>query len=211
MMSKEAKKQTTETNDNLKEEFSEIPIEIISPDAASGEKEQPESKDQKTDAEEKTAEPTSESEKTEDSAGNAQQYLEQLQRLQAEFQNYKRRIDRERQELSKYVKAEFIRNLLPVVDDFNRFIDNHQDSDFMDGFQLIHDKMMNVFKEAGLEPIKASGETFDPNFHDALYMQEVEQDTDDGKVLEEWEKGFLFQGTLLRPAKVKVGKKKSNA
>ena len=136
---------------------------------------------------------------------------EQLQRLQAEFQNYKRRIDRERQDLSKFVKAEFIRNLLPVIDDFNRFIDNHQDSDFMEGFQLIHDKMMNVFKEAGLEPIKASGETFDPNFHDALYMQEVEQDTDDGKVLEEWEKGFLFQGSLLRPAKVKVGKKKSNA
>jgi len=141
----------------------------------------------------------------------ASEYLEQLQRLQAEFLNYKKRVERERKELSKFIKAELIRKLLPIIDDFERFIQNHQDSEIMDGFTLIHDKLMNTLKQEGLETIAATGTAFDPNYHDALYIEEVSEEEDDGKVLEEWEKGFFFQGSLLRPSKVKVGKKSNQA
>lgn len=139
----------------------------------------------------------------------AQKYLEQLQWQQAEFQNYKKRVDREKNEIARYVKGEFIRKLLPVIDDLERSLKNQADKKEFEGFRLISDKLMQILKEEGLEEVAATGNMFDPNYHDALYTQEVEDAESDGKVLEEWEKGFFFQGTLLRASKVKVGKKKS--
>jgi molecular chaperone GrpE len=79
----------------------------------------------------------------------------------------------------------------------------------MEGFKLIHAKLMAILKEEGLQRVAAEGETFDPNIHEALHVQEVAEEADDGKVLAEWEKGYFFKETLLRPSKVQVGKLKS--
>lgn len=139
----------------------------------------------------------------------AQKYLEQLQWQQADFQNYKKRVEREKNEIARYIKGEFIRKLLPVIDDLERSLKNQADKKEFEGFRLINEKLMQILKEEGLEEVAAAGNVFDPKYHDALYTQEVEDAESDGKVLEEWEKGFFFQGTLLRASKVKVGKKKS--
>jgi len=139
----------------------------------------------------------------------AQKYLEQLQWQQADFQNYKKRVEREKNEIARYIKGEFIRKLLPVIDDLERSLKNQADKKEVEGFRLINEKLMQILKEEGLEEVAAAGNVFDPKYHDALYTQEVEDAESDGKVLEEWEKGFFFQGTLLRASKVKVGKKKS--
>lgn len=136
----------------------------------------------------------------------AREYLAQMQMLQADFQNYKKRVEKERLELGKFIKAEFIRKLLPVIDDFERFVESHADSDVISGFNLIHDKLLQMLKTEGLEQITAKGQAFDPNLHDALMTEAVENADDDGKVMEEWEKGYFFQGNLIRAAKVKVGK-----
>ena len=139
----------------------------------------------------------------------ATEYMLQLQQLQAEFQNYKRRTAKQQEELGNFVKAEVLRKILPFLDDLDRFIDSHQDDPVMDGFKLIHTKLMTILKAEGLKRVAAEGETFDPNKHEALHVQEVTEETDDGKVLSEWEKGYFFKETLLRPSKVQVGKLKS--
>ncbi|MBN2092250.1 nucleotide exchange factor GrpE [candidate division KSB1 bacterium] len=141
----------------------------------------------------------------------ANEYFDQLQRLQAEFVNYKKRMERERDNLSRYMKADLIRKLLPVIDDFERFLASHQneikESGGLNGIQLVYDKLNQILKDEGLEPVSALGQPFDPNFHEALLLQEV-SDEQDGKILEVWEKGYFLGESLLRPSKVKVGKKK---
>ncbi len=141
----------------------------------------------------------------------ANEYFDQLQRLQAEFMNYKKRMERERENLNRYLKTDLIRKILPVIDDFERFLASHQkeikENGGLNGIQLVYDKLSQVLKDEGLEPIAALGEAFDPNLHEALLLQEASEDQD-GKVLEVWEKGYFLGDSLLRPSKVKVGKKK---
>lgn len=181
------------SNSEMETEVTEIPVEV---------------EVEETEAEENT-EAEGEAEKPEEDL--TQKYLQQLQMLQAEFQNYKKRVEREKKEISRYIKGDFIRKLLPVIDDLDRSLQNHEDEKEFEGFRLINEKLMLILKEEGLEEVAAGGNDFDPNYHDALYTQEVEDEADDGKVLEEWEKGYFFQGTLLRPSKVKVGKIKEES
>ncbi|MCI0512992.1 nucleotide exchange factor GrpE [candidate division KSB1 bacterium] len=138
----------------------------------------------------------------------AAEYLEQLKRLQAEFQNFRKRVEKERNDLSIFIKADLIRKLLPSIDDFDRFAGNHADDPLLKDFNMLYNKLIAILREEGLERILATGTPFDPMIHEALHLQEA-PDEDEGKVLEEWEKGYLFRGNLLRASKVKVGKKKN--
>lgn len=138
----------------------------------------------------------------------AAEYLEQLKRLQAEFQNFRKRVEKERNDLSIFIKADLIRKLLPSIDDFDRFAVNHADDPLLKDFNMLYNKLVAILREEGLERILATGTPFDPMLHEALHLQEA-PDEDEGKVLEEWEKGYLFRGNLLRASKVKVGKKKN--
>jgi molecular chaperone GrpE len=141
----------------------------------------------------------------------ANEYFDQLQRLQAEFMNFKKRMERERENLSRYVKGDLLRKILPVIDDFERFLASHQneikENGGLNGIQLVYDKLSLILKDEGLQQISALGQPFDPNFHEALLLQEADEEQD-GKVLEVWEKGYFLGETLLRPSKVKVGRKK---
>ena len=140
-------------------------------------------------------------------------YLEMLQRLKAEFDNYKKRSTKEKQELAGFIKSQLIMKLLPVIDDFERMFDhsyeNEKDqshSEFIKGSEIIIDKFLSILKDEGLEKIESVGEKFDPNLHEALFMEPTKEG-EDNIVLEEFEKGYLFDSKLVRPVKVKVSKK----
>lgn len=135
-------------------------------------------------------------------------YISMLQRLKAEFENYKKRVQKEKTELSDYVKSDLIAKLLPVIDDFERMFENsqHLDEIQLNANKLIYTKLFTILENEGLEPIDAVGEEFDPEWHEAVVIEKGENG-EDHKVIEEWQKGYLFKSKLLRPAKVKVFKK----
>jgi len=136
------------------------------------------------------------------------EYLKQLQRLQAEFDNYRKRINKERTNLFNMAKGELISQVIPVLDDLDRMINYHQESDHqcsVEGVNLIYQKLLKVLNEEGLEEIPSVGEKFNPEVHEAVGVEKTDKKNDD-IVLEEWQKGYLFSGKLLRPSRVKVGK-----
>ncbi len=129
---------------------------------------------------------------------------DRLLRKQAEFDNFRRRTEREREDFSDYASMEAIRPLLGLLDDFERALKAApaDGGDFVKGIQLIYSRFADTFKKLGLEPIEATGQKFDPNLHHAVKSEpaDVEEDT----VLEEYQKGYNYRGKLLRPAMVKV-------
>ena len=152
--------------------------------------------------------PESGKEKTEGSVQEAspEEILEHLQRLQAEFANYRKRTDRERLETGIWAQGQLVEKLLPVLDDLDRATDSlgSDDSPAAQGLAMIREKLYRILEEAGLERVPAAGEAFDPDMHEALMTQQVEPDQV-GKVLQEMEPGYRFRGRLLRPARVQVG------
>jgi len=136
----------------------------------------------------------------------SEEQAEQLLRLQAEFENYKRRTTREKAELGGFAQAILIEKLLPALDDLDRAAEAvaGEDTPAVQGFLLVRDKMRRALTEAGLERIAAAGQTFDPNLHEALLTEPVE-DHRAGQVLEELVAGYTFKGNVVRHARVKVG------
>ena len=140
---------------------------------------------------------------------NNTQIIEKHIRLQAEFANYKKRTDRERDELGSFIRADILKNLLPVKDDFDRLL-AHLDQDkekIIEGINLIAKKVDQYFEQYNIKKIDAVGEEFDPEFHEALMMQPVEDEKDDHKVLQVLEEGYILNDKVIRHAKVMVGKK----
>ena len=124
-------------------------------------------------------------------------------RSQAEFQNIRRRAERERQELLDYANTETLRPLLVVLDDFERALKvETTDREYAKGMEMIHQRLYDAMKKLGLEPIVSVGQPFDPHVHHAVEKVESEEAAD--TVLEEYQRGYNFKGRLLRPAMVKV-------
>jgi len=139
-------------------------------------------------------------------------YLEQLQRLQAEFANYKKRVAKEQLYFKELGQSECVSAILPVLDDFDRISENHNNligDQAIEGIKLIRDKLIKVLTQQGLKPINSLGEKFDPTVHEAMITAELEG-AFDGEIIEEWQKGYLLNNKLLRPAKVKVAKPITN-
>ncbi|MFC2122615.1 nucleotide exchange factor GrpE [Bacteroidota bacterium] len=132
------------------------------------------------------------------------------QRAQADFANYKRRIEQEMQEIGKLSNANLVLNLLPVMDDLERALssvpDDLADNGWVDGITLIDRKLRGVLESIGLSAIEAVGEPFDPNIHEAVMQGQGE----DGMVIAELEKGYRFQDRIIRPPKVVVGNGEEN-
>lgn len=138
--------------------------------------------------------------------GKAESYLANWQRAQADFINLKRRTEQERDELAKYAASAIVADLLPVLDDFDLALANIPQEtvgeNWCDGIRLIQRKLRSVLEAEGLTQIEALGQDFDPYFHEAVMFADGEE----GKVVEELQKGYTFRGKLLRPTKVKVGR-----
>jgi molecular chaperone GrpE len=137
-------------------------------------------------------------------AGEKAEMQDRLLRAQAEFQNFKKRVEKERGELYEYASMEAVRQLLPVLDDFERSLKaESSDKEYVKGMELIYQRFSDGLKKLGLEPIISVGEPFNPHVHHAVDKMETE-DAPADTVLEEFQRGYNFKGRMLRPAMVKV-------
>ncbi len=136
----------------------------------------------------------------------AEEYRETLQRVQAEFENYKKRAEKEFAQRNEYASAALVRKILPVLDSFELAIKNCNSNPekFKKGVELVYAQLYSALESEGLRAIKAVGEKFDPYKHEALMQEEAEEE----KVLEELQKGYMFKEAVIRHSKVKVGKKR---
>jgi len=138
----------------------------------------------------------------------ANDYKEQWQRAVADFKNYKRRAEAERAELRRSASASLVLKLLPIMDDFDRAIENIPpeiaEDPWWAGTQLIAQKFRTILESEGVTEIDAVGTDFDPNLHDAVLYEEAEGQ--DGKVTAELRKGYKMHDRVLRVSMVKVGK-----
>ena len=141
-----------------------------------------------------------------DEKAKADDYLEGWKRAQADFINFKRRTEQEKSEATKFANAMLILNLLPVLDDLQRAFASVSPSlaglTWVNGMSLIHRKLEGIMESQGLSQLKASGEKFDPRFHEAVMYK----DGEDGVVIEEVQKGYKLHDKVIRPALVVVGK-----
>ncbi len=130
-----------------------------------------------------------------------------LLRRQAEFDNFRKRTDRERSEYLQWAGMETVKDLLPVLDDFDRAMKvAGGSSDYVKGVEMIYTRMVETLKKLGLEPIDSAGKPFDPHQHQAI--ERVETDSvPDNTVLAEFQRGYNFKSKMLRPSMVKVSVK----
>ncbi|MDQ6664670.1 MAG: nucleotide exchange factor GrpE [Acidobacteriota bacterium] len=127
-----------------------------------------------------------------------------LLRRQAEFNNFRRRTERDRSDFVQYAGMELVRELLPVLDDFERALQADSGSkDYAKGVELIYQRMYDTMKKIGLEPIDTAGKIFDPHLHQAVEKVQTD-DAEDHAILSEFQRGYHFKGKLLRPSMVKV-------
>jgi len=133
---------------------------------------------------------------------------DRLLRLQAEFDNFRKRTERERMEYADYAGEATVRALLPIVDDFERALRAAAgaENELVRGIELIYGRLLETLKKQGLEAIEAQGKPFDPHQHEAIGRVESTEH-EDGTVVQEYQKGYRFKGRLLRPSMVQVSVK----
>jgi len=134
-------------------------------------------------------------------------FKDQFLRAVADFDNYRKRIDRERREVSEYAAADVILELLPIIDNFERALQAPAGADeaFRRGVELIHKQMLDLLRKRGVTAIDALGADFDPNVHQAV-IHESSAEHREGEVMQELQRGYKLGDRLLRPAMVKVAK-----
>jgi molecular chaperone GrpE len=132
--------------------------------------------------------------------------LDRLARMQAEFDNARKRALKEQQDYRDYALVDTIKTLLPVLDSFDRALrSSPEKSEFHIGVELIHKQLRDALAKLGVQPIAAKGQQFDPRFHEAIELVDTE-DVPDQQVLEELQGGYKLKERLLRPAMVKVAR-----
>jgi molecular chaperone GrpE len=148
-------------------------------------------------------------EKTRESA----EYFDKWIRLQAEFENYKKRIQREKTDQMKFGNETILRAILPIIDNLERAIDHGKQAKeagpLIAGVEITLNQFLNILEKFGVKPVPAVGEVFDPEKHEAI--SQIQSDQESNRVVSEAQKGYLFHERLLRPAKVIVSKSKSEA
>jgi molecular chaperone GrpE len=129
-----------------------------------------------------------------------------LLRRQADFDNYRKRVEKERAEDSRRSTARVIEGLIPVVDSFDQALASHREPEYANyrkGFELIHKQLIDNIAKLGAERIDPMGMTFDPHIHQAMDRTETTEH-DDGTILQVFQPGYVFHGRVLRPAMVRV-------
>ena len=128
-----------------------------------------------------------------------------LKRLRADFENYRRRTTKEKEEIGAVVCQEIIKDMLPLLDNFERALstDAQNSEKFREGVEMICKQFVEILKKHGLEPIETKDAPFDPNFHQAV-MREENPDLEDDTISAELQKGYMVKGKVIRPSMVKV-------
>ena len=131
--------------------------------------------------------------------------VERMKRLQADFENFRRRTRHEKEELSNMVVQDFIKDLLPMLDNFDRAMaaETTDGAKFQQGVAMIYNQLAEILKNKGLEKIDTSDAKFDPNFHQAV-MRVENPDLEDESIAMELQKGYMVKGKVIRPAMVQV-------
>lgn len=172
--------------EEMPEENQQSPDEAETTEGEAPEKEEPEQE-----------QPEAEKEPEED---ESTRYM----RLMADFQNYKKRVEKEKSDIYSYANEKLAVELLAVLDNFERALEHEgEDASFKEGMEMIFKQLYGVMEKAGLEEIAALGEEFDPNFHNAV-MTEESGEYESGKVSGVMQKGYTLNGKVIRPSMVKV-------
>ena len=138
-----------------------------------------------------------------------QEMYDRMLRNKAEFENARRRAERERSEFVQYAGMEMVRDILPVVDDFERALQSSAGlaegpaKEYLKGIELIYQRLLDRLTKLGLEAMDTTGKVFDPNLHQAVERVET-NDAPDQTILGEFQRGYMFKGRLLRPSMVRV-------
>ena len=144
-----------------------------------------------------------------DAASQRDEYQDLLLRKTAEFDNYRKRVERERGERARAAAADLLEELLPLVDDLERALRVQDDettaSAYRQGVELIHRQLLELLRKRGVTPIEATGCDFDPHVHQAV-AHEVSAEHREGEVIDELRRGYMLGGRLLRAAMVRVAK-----
>lgn len=180
-MTDENKSETEETSQDLEENFEEI-------------------------LEEKNQEIEELQKDLEKSQSETQEYIALSQRLQADFENFKKITDKRNQDLVKFANENLIKEFLDCYEDFGRALETENDDDLRNGIELIYNKFSDVLSKEGISEIPAKGEKFDLNKHEALMVQESD-DVENGYIIEELMKGYMYKDKVLKYSKVIVCKK----
>jgi molecular chaperone GrpE len=131
------------------------------------------------------------------------EYLDALRRLKAEFENSRKRQERERTRILETASERLVVELLPVLDNLDRALE--AEGDIHEGVRAIRDQLVNVLGKEGLLPVASDGQHFDPNVHEAV-MSQPSQEHEEGTILQTFQRGYLLSGKPIRPAKVVVAK-----
>lgn len=143
----------------------------------------------------------------EQARGERDELKDLLVRRQAEFDNFRKRTERERSEYLQYAGMEMVRDLLPILDDFERALKADASSpEYAKGVEMIYTRMSESLKKLGLEPIVTEGAMFDPHLHQAIERVES-ADAPENTILGEFQRGYNFKGKMLRPSMVRVAVK----
>ncbi len=138
----------------------------------------------------------------------ASELKEALQRERADFQNYRKRADRERESLQADIAAKVFMKFLPILDDFERALEavspEHQENDWLKGIALIQRKFQSLLEAEGIQAINPLGQEFNPNYHEAVGMEEASETYKSGYVTAVLQKGYVRGDKVLRPAMVRV-------
>lgn len=156
---------------------------------------------------------TAEQQETETNKGKSEleETKEKLLRLHADFDNFKKRTHKEREEWYQYASIGFMEKLLPVMDNLERAIEsihkeNQEVQGVFSGIQMIYNQLKEVLEREGLHEIEAVGKIFDPIFHEAIMQVPVSEGQEENLIVEQMRKGYCFKDKVLRPSLVKVAK-----
>ena len=135
----------------------------------------------------------------------AEKRLNDLKYLQAEFDNYRKWSEKEKESIITVANENLIKDLLVILDDFDRALPSLEQEKNEEGIRMIHDKMVKILADHGLQPIECVGQKFDPNFHEVLYKEQCNEDPD--TIVEEIGKGYRLKSKVIRPSKVIIAEK----
>ena len=185
---------TEEIKEETAEAAEEVTEEAVTEETAETETEPEEKKEEASDNKE-------ESEAEKQLADMNAKYV----RLMADFQNQKKRFEKEKADIYQFANEDIVKSLLEVIDNFERALDASQDdgSKFREGMEMIFKQLMGALEKAGVSEIKALGEEFDPNFHNAVMMEETDE-YESNKVSGVMQKGYTLNSRVIRPSMVKV-------
>ena len=149
----------------------------------------------------------------EESGRLASEYLDHLQRLQAEFDNYKKRVDREKKELIEYASTELVSELIDIMENLERGVASAKGSDDIDsivkGMEMVSTQLKDILGSRGLKPIEAVGKKFDPHYHEAMMMTPTDE-YPYNTVIEEFQQGYVMKDKVIRYSRVRVSVNENN-